>query len=117
MAMDRFVIALIANTMYEEELAKRLGINTHSEYGRKRLNEYLKAERRDDEVRARWSLEASNPGKFISRYEAQVEAARIREERLKPYIEKAKIIHAKRQQEEKQEQNGPVLSKKVNFTK
>mgnify|MGYP003294590920 CR=1 FL=1 len=41
MAMDRFVIELIANSLYEEELGKRLGLNPHSEYGRKKLNEYL----------------------------------------------------------------------------
>ena len=41
MATDRFVIALVAQSMYEEEVAKRLGINPHSEYGRNRLNRYM----------------------------------------------------------------------------
>ena len=41
MSSDRFVLAIIARTIYEEELAKKLGINPHLAYGRKKLNEYL----------------------------------------------------------------------------
>lgn len=90
MANDRFVIAMIAGTMYEEELAKRLGINPHSEYGRKRLNEYLEEERKSDELSAKIHLQNSNPGKFISYAEIRSEANRIKQKRLEPYVEKAK---------------------------
>ena len=103
MANDRFVIAMIAGTMYEEELAKKLGINPHSGYGRKRLNEYLEEERKSDELSAEIHLRNSNPGKFISYAEIRSEASRIKKKRLEPYVEKAK--------RKQKEQSGPVLEK------
>ena len=100
MAMDRFVIAMIAETMYKEDLAKRLGLNPNSEYGRKKLNEYLEDERKSDELSAKVHLHNSNPGKFLSYTEIRNEAAKIRKSRLAPYIQKAKIIHEKRKKEQ-----------------
>ena len=105
MAMDNFVIAMIAETMYKEDLANRLGLNPNSEYGRKKLNEYLEDERKSDELSAKIHLHNSNPGKFLSYTEIRSEAAKIKKSRLAPYVQKAKIIHEKRKQEEKQGQN------------
>lgn len=107
MAMDRFVIALRAQAKYEDELGKKLGINPYSEYGRKKLNEYLDQQRRDDQLRARWHLEAKNPGKFVDGSQILDETLRIRKERLKPYTEEAT-----RQYEEEKIQNGPALVKR-----
>ena len=90
MAINRFVIALQARTLYEEELAKKLGVNPHSEYGRKILNEYLKKQRREDELSARMHLNNKNPGKFYSYNEIRNEASEIEKKRLNPYVEKAK---------------------------
>ena len=105
MAIDRFVIAMIAETMYKEDLAKRLGLNPNSEYGRKKLNEYLEEERKSDELSAKNHLHNSNPGKFLSYTEIRSEAAKIRKKRLEPYVQQAKVIHEKRKQDEKQEQS------------
>ena len=96
--MDRFVIAMIANSLYEEELGKRLGINPHSEYGRKRLNEYLEEERKSDELSAKIHLHNSNPGKFISYTEIRGEAGKIRQKRLESYIQEATRIHKEKEE-------------------
>ena len=101
--MDRFVIAMIANSLYEEELGKRLGVNPHSEYGRKRLNEYLEEERKSDELSAKIHLHNSNPGKFISYTEIRGEAGKIRQKRLEPYIQEATRIHKEREEQKKKE--------------
>ena len=93
MATDRFVNALVAQSMYEEEVAKRLGINPHSEYGRNRLNRYMEEQRKSDELSAKIHLQRDNPGKFISYSEISSEAGKIREKRLAPYVEKAKMLH------------------------
>lgn len=93
MATDRFVNALVAQSMYEEEVAKRLGINPHSEYGRNRLNRYMEEQRKSDELSAQIHLQRANPGKFISLYEIRSEANKIRNKRLAPYVEKAKMLH------------------------
>ena len=99
MSNNRFVNALIAQTMYEEELAKKLGINPHSEYGRKRLNQYLENQRKSDEHSARMHLQKNNPGKFINYDEVRREAGEISKRRLAPYVEKAKMQQrAKKQQ-------------------
>lgn len=111
--MDRFVIAMIANSLYEEELGKRLGINPHSEYGRKRLNEYLEEERKSDELSAKIHLHNSNPGKFISYTEIRGEAGKIRQKRLEPYIEEATRIHKEKEEQKKKE----IKTVKSEFTK
>lgn len=111
--MDRFVIAMIANSLYEEELGKRLGINPHSEYGRKRLNEYLEEERKSDELSAKIHLHNSNPGKFISYTEIRGEAGKIRQKRLEPYIQEATRIHKEREEQKKKE----IKTVKSEFTK
>ena len=111
--MDRFVIAMIANSLYEEELGKRLGINPHSEYGRKRLNEYLEEERKSDELSAKIHLHNSNPGKFISYTEIRGEAGKIRQKRLEPYIQEATRIHKEKEEQKKKE----IKTVKSEFTK
>ena len=111
--MDRFVIAMIANSLYEEELGKRLGINPHSEYGRKRLNEYLEEERKSDELSAKIRLHNNNPGKFISYTEIRGEAGKIRQKRLEPYIQEATRIHKEREEQKKKE----IKTVKPEFTK
>ena len=111
--MDRFVIAMIANSLYEEELGKRLGINPHSEYGRKRLNEYLEEERKSDELSAKIHLHNSNPGKFISYTEIRGEAGKIRQKRLEPYIQEATRIHKEKEEQKKKE----IKTVKPEFTK
>lgn len=93
MATDRFVNALVAQRMYEEEVAKRLGINPHSEYGRKRLNRYMEEQRKSDELSSKIHLQRANPGKFILLYEIRSEANKIRNKRLAPYVENAKMLH------------------------
>lgn len=104
-----FTIYLIAVDLYEDEIAKKMGINLHSEYGMKQMQEYRKGVRSDDELRARLSLETKYPNKYIDYSEIRNEADKINEERMKPYIEKAKVIYEnQKQQEEKQEQGGPV---------
>lgn len=91
MENDRFAIALIADAKYRKELAERLGINPSTEYGIRKLNEYLDEERKSDELRASVRLQNNNPGKFFSYTEIRQEAKRIREQRLAPYVEQAKI--------------------------
>ena len=113
MAIDRFVIELIADSLYEEELGKRLGLNPYSEYGRKKLSEYLEEKRKDDEYIARLHLENSNPGKFISHSEISSEATRIRKKRLEPYIQEATRIHKEREEQKKKNNN----TNEIEFTK
>ena len=103
-----FVIYLIAVDLYEDEIAKKMGINLHSEYGLKQMQEYREGVRSDDKLMARLSLETKYPNRYISYSEILSEADKISEERMKPYIEKARVIYEKQQREEKQEQDGPV---------
>lgn len=103
MGINSFINILVAQNMYEKEIARKLEINLHTEYGRKRLNEYLEQEKQIDVQNAIASLKRNNPGKFIRLSEIKAEAERIKNERLAPYIERANEI-SKNQQEE----NGPV---------
>lgn len=103
-----FKIYLIAVNLYEDEIAKKMGINLDSEYGLKQMQEYREGVRSDDKLRARLSLETKYPNRYIDYLEILSEVDKISEERMKPYIEKAKVIYEKQQQEEKQEQDGPV---------
>ena len=91
--MDRFAVSLTANMLYREELGKKLGLNPNSEYGRKQLNRYIEDQRKSDELSASIHLKNANPGKFISYSEIRSEAGKIRDKRLAPYVEKAKILH------------------------
>ena len=93
MSMDRFAVSLTANMLYREELGKKLGINPNSEYGRKKINQYMEDQRKSDELSARIHLQNANPGKFISYSEIRSEASKIRNKRLSPYVEKAKMLH------------------------
>lgn len=90
MKINRILIALQAKTMYEEELAKKLGVDPHSEYGRKVLNEYLEKQIRENELSARIHLSNKNLAKIYSYNEIRNEASEIEKKRLQPYVEKAK---------------------------
>ena len=109
METNRLINIFIAQNMYEEEIAKKLRIDPHTEYGRKRLNEYLEQEKQIDVQNAIAILKRKNPGKFIRLSEIRIEAERIKNERLAPYIEKANEISNNHQEESiSQEQNGPT---------
>lgn len=101
MPIDCFVIALKAGILYEEEVAKRLGIDPYSEYGAQQLRNYLDEERKNDEDFARISLGTTNQGKYVSYNEIMNEASKISEERLQPYVEKATREYQERKEETK----------------
>lgn len=115
METNRLINIFVAQNMYEEEIAKKIGIDPHTEYGRKRLNEYLEREKQIDVQNAIAILKRNNPGKFIRLSEIRIEAERIKNERLAPYIEKANAINNQQEETIPQEQNCTVrnLTKKI----
>ena len=111
MGMDRFEILSIADILYRNDLVKKLGLDSSSEYGIKTLNEYLLQERISDIESAKCYLKNNNPDRFVSAREVMYEADEIRNKRLEPYIQKATIIVQEREirmNQEQSEQNIPV---------
>ena len=109
MEKDNFVNIFVAQCLYEKEFAEKLGFDLNSDYGRKKLNEYLEQERQFDVLNAISNLKKMNPGKFIRRSEIIIEVDKIKNKRLEPYIEKLKVIDKNQiQQEEKQDRSEPV---------
>jgi len=113
MVNDKIIIGINARRMYHEELGKKLGINIDTEYGRRKLNEYLEEQRKSDEYSASIHLRTANkkPGKIFSYTEIREEASRIERERLASYIERAKRELDSVKQQDKSVDNNPTTLK------